>query len=167
MKKLLLMFATIAMMTACGGNGNQSSTSASGSEASDAPKTYSVEYEFGSNSGKNYECFDIFGTEKTKTDFQAEIDGDKVTITMPMQVKIKGGELKGSLNEGEVNFNVENSSSKGQIKFKIADADKVNYDEEYKKLKEGDIMTFNIKGETTKDVLDKMNNNWGRFDLMF
>ncbi len=160
------MIATIALMTACGGNGT-SSSSASGSEASDAPESYAVEYEFGSNSGSNYECFDIFGTEKTKTEFEATIDGDKVTITMPMQVKVKGGELKKSLAEGTANFNVENSSEKGKIEFKLADADKVDYDAEYKKLKEGDIITFNMVGETTKDVLDKMNNNWGRFDLMF
>ena len=167
MKKLFLMIATVAMMASCNGNGSQTSGSGSASEAGDAPKSYSVEYEFGSNSGSNYECFDIFGTEKTKTDFEANIEGDKVVINMPMKVKIKGGELKKSLSEGSVVFCVENSSEKGRIEFKLADADKVNYDEEFKKLKEGDVITFNITGETTKDVLDKMNNNWGRFDLMF
>ncbi len=169
MKKFLFMIATIALMTACGG-GNGASSSASGSEgseANDAPKSYSVEYEFGSNSGSNYECFDIFGTEKTKTDFQATIDGDKVTITMPVKVKVKGGELKKSLKEGRTVFCVENSSEKGRIEFTLADADKVDYDAEFKKLKEGDEITFNVKGETTKDVLEKMNNNWGRFSLEF
>ena len=165
MKKFLLMIATIALMTACGGNSN--SGSASGSEASDAPQTYSVEYEFGSSSGSNYECFDIFNTEKTKTDFQVQIDGDKVTINIPMTVKVKGTEIKSTLNEGEAIFTVENSSEKGRIEFKLADADKVDYDAEYKKLKEGDTITFNMVGETTKDVLEKMNNNWGRFSLMF
>ncbi|MBO4723338.1 MAG: hypothetical protein J5629_10485 [Muribaculaceae bacterium] len=166
MKKYLLMIATIALMTACGADG-KSSNSASGSEASDAPETYSVEYEFGSSSGSNYECFNIFDTEKQKTEFEAVIDGDKVTITMPMKVMVKASEIKGSLKDGTAIFTVENSSEKGRIEFKIADADKVDYDAEYKKLKEGDIMTFNMVGETTKDVLDKMNNNWGRFSLLF
>ena len=165
MKKYLLMIATIALMTACGGDG-KSSSFASGSEASEAPESYAVEYDFNSNSGSNWECFDIHTDAKIKTDFQVEIDGDKVTITMPRQVKVKGTELKKSLKEGQANFYVENTDQKGKIEFKIADADKVDYDAEYKKLKEGDTMTFNMVGETTKDVLDKMNNNWGTFSLM-
>lgn len=166
MKKLLFMFATIALLTACGNNGDQSK-SASGSEASDAPKSYTVEYNFNSSAGSNYECFDIFVDGKTKTDFEANIEGDKVTVNMPLQIKVKGGELKKSLNEGSAIFTVENSSEKGRIEFTVADADKVNYDEEFKKLKEGDMITINITGETTKDVLEKMNNNWGSFSLMF
>ena len=31
------------------------------------------------------------------------------------------------------------------------------------KLKEGDTFEVKIVGETTKDILDKMNNNWGSF----
>lgn len=166
MKKFLLMIATIALMTACGGDG-KSSSSASGSEASEAPESYSVEYDFNSNSGSNYECFDIHTDGKIKTDFEVQIDGDKVIINMPMQVKVKGTELKKSIKDGQANFYVENTDQKGKIEFKIADADKVDYDAEYKKLKEGDTMTFNLVGETTKDVLDKMNNNWGTFSLMF
>ena len=166
MKKYLLMIATIALMTACGGDG-KSSSSASGSEASDAPESYSVEYNLGSNGGTNYACFDTFGSsDKIKADLDVQIDGDKVTIKMPFEVKVKGGELKKSLSEGYIDFCVENSSEKGKIEFKLADPDKVDYDAEYKKLKEGDMFKATIVGETTKDVLDKMNNNWGTFTLV-
>ena len=55
------MIATIAMMTACSGN-DKSSSAASGSEASDAPESYSIEYNLGSNGGTNYACFDTFGS---------------------------------------------------------------------------------------------------------
>ncbi|MBR5030409.1 MAG: hypothetical protein IKX63_04830 [Muribaculaceae bacterium] len=166
MKKLLFMFATIAMLTACGGNGEKS-TSASGSDASDAPKTYSVEYNLGSNGGTNYACFDTFGSsDKIKADLDVQIDGDKVTIKMPFEVKVKGDELKKSLTEGYIDFCVENSSEKGKVKFVLADTDKVDYDAEYKKLKEGDTFKATIVGETTKDVLEKMNNNWGTFTLV-
>ena len=167
MKKFLLMIATIALMTACGGNNTSSSSSASGSEASDAPETYSVEYTLGSNGGTNWECFDTSASsDKIKADLDVKIDGDKVTITMPFEVKVKGGELKRSLKEGYVDFAVENSSEKGKIEFKLADPDKVDYDAEFKKLKEGDTFKATIVGETTKDVLDKMNNNWGTFTLV-
>ncbi len=161
------MIATIALMTACGGNNTSSSSSASGSEASDAPQTYSVEYTLGSNGGTNWECFDTSASsDKIKADLDVKIDGDKVTITMPFEVKVKGGELKRSLKEGYVDFAVENSSEKGKIEFKLADPDKVDYDAEFKKLKEGDTFKATIVGETTKDVLDKMNNNWGTFTLV-
>lgn len=163
MKKLLLMIATIAMMTACGGNGNSTSGSKSGSEASDGPKSYSVEYNIGALSGPNCQCFDPFSSDKIKTDFEAKIDGDKVTITMPLKLKVTGKELEKSLAEGYYDFCIENSSSKGKIRFTLADPDKVDYDAEYKKLKEGDTFEVKIVGETTKDILDKMNNNWGSF----
>ena len=167
MKKLLLLFATVAMMTACGGNGTNSGAEGNDSTANEGPKTYSIEYDFNSNSGSNWECLDIHTDGKIKADLNVNIEGDKVTITMPLQVKVKGGELKKSLNEGEADFVVENTSAKGKVEFKVADADKVNYDDEYKKLKEGDVLTINITGETTKDVLEKMNNNWGTVALMF
>lgn len=161
------MIATIAMMTACGGGNGSSSSSDSGSDASDEQKTYSVEYNLGSNGGTNWECFDTFGSsDKIKADLDVNIDGDKVTIKMPFEVKVKGGELKKSLTEGYVDFCVENSSDKGKIKFTLADTDKVDYDAEYKKLKEGDTFKATIVGETTKDVLEKMNNNWGTFTLV-
>lgn len=167
MKKFLLMIATIAMMTACGGNGKSSSASASGSEASDTPETYTVEYQLGSNGGTNYACFDTFASDgKVKTDLDVNIDGDKVTIRMPFEVKVKGAELKRSLKDGYIDFCVENSSEKGKVKFTLADPDKVDYDAEYKKLKEGDTFKATIVGETTKDVLEKMNNNWGTFTLV-
>lgn len=160
------MIATIAMMTACGGN-DKSSSAASGSEASDAPESYSIEYNLGSNGGTNYACFDTFGSsDKIKADLDVKIDGDKVIITMPFEVKVTGEELKKSLAEGYLDFCVENSSEKGKIEFKLADPDKVDYDAEYKKLKKDDTLKATIVGETTKDVLDKMNNNWGTFTLV-
>ena len=170
MKKFLLMIATIALMTACGGGNDASgsaSSSASGSEASDAPQSYSIEYNLGSNGGTNWECFDTFSSSDTiKADLDVQIDGDKVTIKMPFEVKVKGAQIKTSLKDGYVDFCVENSSEKGKVKFTLADPDKIDYDAEYKKLKEGDTFKATIVGETTKDVLDKMNNNWGTFTLV-
>ena len=84
---------------------------------------------------------------------------------MPLKVVLKGNTLKKSLKEGKTDFCIENSSEKGRIEFKLAD-DK-DYDAEIAKLKEGDTIEFTIKGETTKDILDKMNGNWGTFSLMF
>ena len=82
---------------------------------------------------------------------------------MPMKVVLKGNTIKRSLKEGSADFCIENSSEKGRIEFKLAD-DK-DYDAEIAKLKAGDTIEFTVKGETTKDVLDKMNGNWGTFAL--
>lgn len=166
MKKLLLMIATIALMTACGGNGNSTSGSKSGSEASDGPKTYTIEYQYGSNGGSNYECFDTFGNnDKIKADLEVKTEGDKVIVSFPFEVKVKGTELKRSLKEGYIDYTVENSSEKGKIEFKLADPDKTDYDAEFKKLKEGDTFKATFVGETTKDVLEKMNSTWGTITL--
>ena len=94
----------------------------------------------------------------------------RVTLYHSARGDLTGFSCKGhsgrSLKEGYVDFAVENSSEKGKIEFKLADPDKVDYDAEFKKLKEGDTFKATIVGETTKDVLDKMNNNWGTFTLV-
>ena len=167
MKKLLLMIATIALMTACGGNGNSTSKSGSeGSEASDGPKTYTIEYQYGSNGGTNYECFDTFGNhDKIKADLDVKFEGDKVIVSFPFEAKVKGTELKRSLKEGYLDYCVENKSAEGQIKFTLADPDKTDYDAEFKKLKAGDTFKATFVGETTKEVLEKMNTTWGTITL--
>ena len=166
MKKLLLMIATIALMTACGGNGNSTSKSGSeGSAANEGPKTYTIEYQLGSNGGSNWECFDTSGSDKIKADLDVKNEGDKVIVSFPFEVKVKGTELKRSLKEGYLDYCVENKSAEGQIKFTLADPDKTDYDAEFKKLKAGDTFKATFVGETTKEVLEKMNTTWGTITL--
>ena len=166
--KKFFQFALVAVaavgLMACNGNKNNGSGSQQASTEADANKSYTVQYNIGSNAGSNWEVLSTEG-DKIETPFEAEIDGDKVIITMPLKVVLKGNTLKKSLKEGKTDFCIENSSEKGRIEFKLAD-DK-DYDAEIAKLKEGDTIEFTIKGETTKDILDKMNGNWGTFSLMF
>ena len=167
MKKLLLMIATIALMTACGGNGNSTSKSGSeGSAASDVPKTCTIEYTYGSNGGSNWECFDVFGNnDNFKVDLEVKNEGDKVLVSFPFEVKVKGTELKRGLKEGYIEYCVDNSSEKGKIEFKLADPDKTDYDAEFKKLKAGDTFKATFVGEITKDMLKKVNNTKGTMTL--
>lgn len=166
--KKFFQFALVAVaavgLVACNANKNNGSGSqqASTEASADANKTYTVKYSITANAGANWETLSTEG-DQIETPFQAEIDGDKVIITMPMKVVLKGNTIKRSLKEGSADFCIENSSEKGRIEFKLAD-DK-DYDAEIAKLKAGDTIEFTVKGETTKDVLDKMNGNWGTFAL--
>lgn len=166
--KKFFQFVLVAVaavgLVACNGNKNNGSGSqqASTEASADANKTYTVKYSITANAGANWETLSTEG-DQIETPFQAEIDGDKVIITMPMKVVLKGNTIKRSLKEGSADFCIENSSEKGRIEFKLAD-DK-DYDAEIAKLKAGDTIEFTVKGETTKDVLDKMNGNWGTFAL--
>ena len=166
--KKFFQFALVAVAAvgpmACNGNKNNGSGSQQASTEADANKSYTVKYSIGSNGGTNWETLSTEGSD-IETPFEAEIDGDKVTITMPLKIVLKSNTLKKSLKEGYTDFCIENSSEKGKIKFTLAD-DK-DYDAEIAKMKEGDTIEFTIKGETTKDILDKMNGNWGTFTLVF
>ena len=81
-----------------------------------------------------------------------------------MKVAIGDEPLAGSIKGGKMQFDLENSSSKGKVDFELTD-DK-DWDAEVKKLGKGDTIEFTIKGSTTKELLDKMNGNWGTFSLM-
>ena len=166
MKKIYqLAIAALAALTltACSGNAGDGSN-ASGQEEADAPaKSYSLKYDINSNSGDNWEAFTAKG-DQIETPIQVEENGNDVTITMPFRVIVTGKPLpKGNLKAGKATFYVENSSEKGKVEFSLTD-DK-DWDAEAKKLGEGDTIEFTIKGTTTKDMLEKINGNWGSFTL--
>lgn len=160
--QLALLAVTAIALTACGGNkGGEASGSAS--KASEAPQTYKLKYSFGSNSGSNWKAFSVSGPQY-ETEFKVELEGDNANIIIPVKVAIGDEPLAGSIKGGKMQFDLENSSSKGKVDFELTD-DK-DWDAEVKKLGKGDTIEFTIKGSTTKELLDKMNGNWGTFSLM-
>lgn len=170
--KNFFQFAFVAIaavaLAACGGKGeNKTDAPEAGDVATDGgEQVYKFTKSYGGSTGTNYASFANANENPAEEELQVEFNGDKAVVTSVFKVKKTDKALeKEDMSGIEADLEYKNGEKTENLRFKIAD-DK-NYIEDFKNAKTDDVLELTMKAETTKDVLEKLNGQKGRYFMMY